>query len=137
MEIVCSKCNATYNIPDNKVPKQKFSTKCGKCDSQIVVDPTADRMPATVELPSPAQPITPPPISRGKQDRFKEYKVSYVVEGGCGTILLGASGIPIKKMEVAINEAAAEGWQVVFQVIENKRFLLFWTREAVIITFGR
>jgi len=68
---------------------------------------------------------------------YKEYKVEHIAEGGCGTVLLGASGIPTKKMEVTINELAAEGWQVVFQVIEKKRYLLFWTREAVIITFGR
>lgn len=68
---------------------------------------------------------------------YKEYKVVHIVEGGCGTILLGASGIPIKKMEVTLNELAAEGWQIVFQVIERKRFMLFWNREAVIVTLGR
>lgn len=68
---------------------------------------------------------------------YSEYKVDYIVEGGCGTILLGSSGMPIKKLEAAINKAATEGWQVVFQVIESKRFWLFWSREAVIITYGR
>lgn len=68
---------------------------------------------------------------------YKEYKVVHIVEGGCGTILLGASGIPIKKMEITLNELAAEGWQIVFQVIERKRFMLFWNREAVIVTLGR
>ena len=68
---------------------------------------------------------------------YKEYKVLSVVEGGLGTIFLGASGIPVKKMEAALNEVAADGWEVVFQVIEQKRFLLFWKREAVIITLGR
>ncbi|NGZ05768.1 MAG: DUF4177 domain-containing protein [Magnetococcales bacterium] len=69
--------------------------------------------------------------------RFKEYKVLHVVEGGCGTILLGASGLPLQKMEAELNRHATDGWQVVFQVIERKRFFLFWTREAVIITLGR
>lgn len=68
---------------------------------------------------------------------YKEYKVLHVVEGGLGTIFLGASGIPIKKMEVALNKEAADGWNVVFQIVEQKRFLLFWKREAVIITLGR
>ena len=68
---------------------------------------------------------------------YKEYKVVHIVEGGCGTILLGASGIPIKKMEVTLNELASQGWQVVFQVIEKKRFMLLWAREAVIVTLGR
>lgn len=68
---------------------------------------------------------------------FKEYKILHVVEGGLGTIFLGSSGIPIKKMEIALNNEAAEGWNVVFQIVEQKRFMLFWKREAVIITLGR
>ncbi len=68
---------------------------------------------------------------------FKEYKVIHIAEGGCGTILLGASGLPLKKVETVLNEQAADGWQVVFQVLENKRFWLFWTREAMIVTLGR
>lgn len=68
---------------------------------------------------------------------FKEYKVIHVVEGGLGTIFLGSSGIPIKKMEVALNKEAADGWNMVFQIVEQKRFMLFWKREAVIITLGR
>ncbi len=69
--------------------------------------------------------------------RYTEYKVIHIVEGGLGTIFLGASGVPIKKMEITLNKEAADGWQVVFQVIEQKRFLLFWKREAVIVTLGR
>jgi len=68
---------------------------------------------------------------------YKEYKVLHIVEGGLGTIFLGSSGVPIKKMEAALNENASSGWQLVFQVIEKKRFLLFWQREAVIITLGK
>ena len=68
---------------------------------------------------------------------YKEYKVIHVVEGGCGTIFLGSSGLPLKKLEAVLNENAAEKWEVVFQVIEKKRFLLFWSREAVVITLGR
>jgi hypothetical protein len=68
---------------------------------------------------------------------YKEFKVIHVVEGGLGTIFLGASGIPIKKMETQLNIHASEGWNHVFQVVEQKRFLLFWKREAVIVTFGR
>ncbi|NQY53112.1 MAG: DUF4177 domain-containing protein [Campylobacteraceae bacterium] len=68
---------------------------------------------------------------------YKEYKIIHIVEGGLGTILLGASGIPIKKMEIELNKEASEGWQVVFQIVEKKRFLLFWSREAIIITLGR
>ena len=68
---------------------------------------------------------------------FKEYKVIYITEGGCGTLLFGASGLPIQKLEAELNAHAADGWQLVFQTLENKRYLLFWKREAVIITLGR
>ena len=59
---------------------------------------------------------------------YTEYKVIHVMEGGLGTVFLGSSGLPLE---------AAEGWQVVFQVIEIRRFLLFWNRETVIVTLGR
>lgn len=68
---------------------------------------------------------------------YKEYKVEIVTEGGCGTLLVGSSGLPIKRLEATLNQAAAEGWELVFQVIEKKRFWLFWTRETVVITLGR
>lgn len=69
--------------------------------------------------------------------RYREYKVVHIAEGGCGTILLGASGLPLRKLEAELNALAADGWQVVFQVLEQKRYWLFWQREAVIVTLGR
>lgn len=71
------------------------------------------------------------------ESRYKEYKVVHIAEGGCGTLLLGSSGLPLKKVEAELNALAAQGWQVVFQVLEMKRFWLFWQREAVIVTLGR
>ena len=68
---------------------------------------------------------------------YKEYKVVHIAEGGCGTIFLGASGVPLKELGARLNEEAADGWQLVFQTLENKRYMLFWNREAVIVTLGR
>lgn len=137
MEIVCPKCNATYRIPDNKVPIRRFSKKCDNCDFKIIIDPTKNIASRDRNLLSPSIANASVPATIEKTAKFKEYKVIYIVEGGCGTIILGASGIPIKKMEVTLNEEAANGWQVVFQVVEQKRFLLFWKREAIIVTLGR
>ena len=75
--------------------------------------------------------------TRENEMAYSEYKVISVSEGALGTLFLGASGLPLKKMEIELNKQAAEGWQVVFQVIEAKRFWLFWTRETVVMTFGR
>ena len=69
--------------------------------------------------------------------KYSEYKLVHITEGGCGTILLGSSGLPIKKIEAELNKSASDGWQMVFMVIEQKRFWLFWSREAAIITLGK
>ncbi len=69
--------------------------------------------------------------------RFKEYKVIRVNENGCATVLLGASTLPTDILEKRLNEEARQGWQVVYMVVEQARFLLFWTRESVIVTLGR
>ena len=66
-----------------------------------------------------------------------EYEVIKVSEGGLGTLLFGASGFPVRKLRDTLNEHGAAGWRLVFQVIEIRRYMLFWKRETVIITFER
>ena len=67
----------------------------------------------------------------------KEYKVEIIKEGALGTILLGSSKLPLKKMEEVMNKYGENGWDVSFQLIEKHRMLFLWSREAVIITFSR
>ena len=76
-------------------------------------------------------------MTENQVGKYSEYKLVHITEGGCGTILLGSSGLPIKKIEAELNRSAADGWQMVFMVIEQKRFWLFWSREAAIITLGK
>ncbi len=70
-------------------------------------------------------------------DKNSEYKVIHVTEGGLGTVLLGESGLPMKTIEAELNRWAAEGWQFEFMAIEQRRFWLFWDREAAVITLAR
>ena len=67
----------------------------------------------------------------------KEYKVEIIKEGALGTIILGSSKLPLKKMENIMNKYGEDGWDVTFQLIEQHRMLFLWSREAVIITFSR
>ena len=67
----------------------------------------------------------------------KEFKIEIIKEGALGTILLGASSLPIKKMESVLNQYGQNGWDVSFQLIEQRRLFLFWQRESAIITFSR
>tara|TARA_Y100000389_G_scaffold154546_1_gene155076 strand:+ start:818 stop:1033 length:216 start_codon:yes stop_codon:yes gene_type:complete len=67
----------------------------------------------------------------------KEFKIEIIKEGALGTIFLGASSLPIKKMETVLNKYGQNGWDVSFQLIEQRRLFLFWQRESAIITFFR
>ncbi len=67
----------------------------------------------------------------------REYKVEVVTEGVLGSLFFGSSKLPIEKMEARMNELGRPGWDVTFMVIEKKRLLLFWEREAAVITFSR
>ena len=67
----------------------------------------------------------------------KQYKVEVIKEGALGTLFLGASRLPIEKMEEVMNEYGAKGWDVEFMLMENHRLWLFWSREAAVITFSR
>lgn len=68
---------------------------------------------------------------------YREYKVEIVTESGCSTLLFGASAFPAERLGHYLTEQAKDGWQLAFMVVETRRFLLFWAREAVIITLGR
>ena len=66
-----------------------------------------------------------------------EYKIEVIKESALSSLFLGASKMPVKKMEAVMNKYGQESWDVSFQVIEQHRLFLFWRREAVVITFVR
>ena len=41
------------------------------------------------------------------------------------------------KMEEVMNKYGEDGWDVEFQLVEKRRLLFLWSREAAIITFSR
>ena len=65
------------------------------------------------------------------------YQIDRISEGTFATILLGSSTINTNKMQDAINRRAAQGYRLVFQVIEKKRTLIFWKRESLILSYER
>jgi len=67
----------------------------------------------------------------------KMFKVEVVSEGGLGTVLLGASSLPVSKIEAVLNQYGYQGWDLSFMFVEQKRFLLFWKRETALITFSK
>ena len=67
----------------------------------------------------------------------KEYMVEIIKEGALWSILFGQGKLQFKKMVRVMNDYGEKGWNVTFQLIERRRFLFFWSREAAIITFTR
>ena len=55
----------------------------------------------------------------------KEYKVEVVKEGALGTIFLGSSKMPLKKMEEVMNKYGEDGWDVEFQLVEKEDYYFF------------
>lgn len=66
-----------------------------------------------------------------------KYKVVEVAESGLSVIFLGSSSIPLQKVEMELNKQGAEGWELAFQVVEKKRFLLFWSVDRLILSFRK
>lgn len=66
-----------------------------------------------------------------------QYKVVEVAESGLSVIFLGASSLPLEKVQMELNKMAAQGWSLAFQVMEKKRFMLFWNIDRIILTFHK
>jgi len=71
---------------------------------------------------------------RAKRTRYA-YKVDRLSEGVLSSVLLGSANIDERKLEDHINTRAAQGYRLVFQVLEQKRTLLLGKRESLILTF--
>lgn len=64
---------------------------------------------------------------------MKQYKVVVYQEGMLGTLLLGGSKVNPVKFSDFLNKNAQEGWSVVTMEKDNRRMLLFWSREAYVV----
>lgn len=68
---------------------------------------------------------------------MKEYKIVIYQESAFGSLLLWQSKIDPLKLTDFLNEHAKEGYRVVTMERENRRMLLFFSREAMVITLER
>lgn len=65
------------------------------------------------------------------------YQIDRISEGTISSIVFGSASISEKKLQDHINSRAVNGYRLVFQVIEQKRTLLFAKRESLLLTFER
>jgi predicted Zn finger-like uncharacterized protein len=76
MDIICRHCNATYTIPDHKLPPKKSAAKCKRCGNRIIIDPpVAGIQSNSVATPAPSAVQHATPVAqhdRQMMDAFPE-----------------------------------------------------------------
>ena len=124
-EFNCNQCGGSI-LADESV--QGKNIKCPHCDKLLTAPPRHVVKPFN---------MSSPPARQSASGHRKTFKVEVVQEGALGTLLVGSSKIPQAKLEEVLNRYGTLGWDLEFMVIEKRRLLLFWTREAVIITMSK
>lgn len=66
-----------------------------------------------------------------------EYKAIIYQEGILGSLILGQSKVDPVRFSKFLNINADEGWEVVTMEKDNRRMLLFWSREGYIVIMKR
>ncbi len=66
-----------------------------------------------------------------------EYKVIVYQEGMLGSLFLGQSKVNPIKFSEFLNINARKGWEVVTMEKDNRRMLLFFTREGYIVVMKK
>ena len=68
---------------------------------------------------------------------MKEYRVFLYTEGMLSSIFLNGGKVNPVRLTNALNDFAKDGWQVKTMERENRRTLLFFSREAFIFVLER
>lgn len=66
-----------------------------------------------------------------------EYKAIIYQEGILGSLILGQSKVDPVRFSKFLNINAEDGWEVVTMEKDNRRMLLFWSREGYIVIMKR
>ncbi len=132
MDVSCDKCQASFKISDEKVPKGKaFALKCPKCKEQIKVLPQAEKATAAgaATAPAPSQPPGQTLFDEASTDSYDAAERPFdFVEEGVETALI-CEGDPVyrKKIQAALE---ALGYRVTYpanarETLKQMRFHVF------------
>lgn len=69
--------------------------------------------------------------------QLKEYKVVLYREGMLGSLFLGSSKVDPERFSNFLNRNAEQGWRVVTMEREDRRMLLFFSRESFLVVMER
>lgn len=164
MDIICRHCNATYSIPDHKLPPKKSAAKCKRCGNRIIIDPPTAGIqsnPVATHAPSAVRHATPvAPHDRKMMDAFPEvadfapgnYAMSEILKpnrkGNFRTRLnklklkILAAVKPtldqlLKKDEMVLRVAAGTAYYPIEILFGNGIFTMLYNRYALVATDRR
>lgn len=162
IEFQCPECGAALQVPEEVIGQDVECPACHETfetvSAEEAVEQASDTGPQdeAASAPAPRRGKKKPKRIIRKQsepeqqtaassaitpaaapDRYSEYKVIKVPDSFFMAVVLGMSYVPADRIHQAIAEEVKRGWQVVFQLMEDRRFLFIFHRKAVIITFGR
>ncbi len=132
MDVSCDKCQASFKIPDEKVPKGKsFSLKCPKCKNKITVSSPSEQTSEAAAETAPA-PSESPALNMFDEASTDSYDADErpfdFVEEGVETALI-CEGDPVYrgKIEAALKSL---GYQVTYpanarEALKQMRFHVF------------
>jgi predicted Zn finger-like uncharacterized protein len=123
MKTECPYCHQEYTVRENQIGKK---VQCKVCEKDFKVH----------RIQTPELRI-PQPQSTKTKEGPRRYKVLVVKEGFWGSLFFGASKLPIRRMEQVLNTYSDQGFNLDFMLIETYRHLIFWTREAAVMTLSK
>ena len=105
MEIICEKCNARLNIPDDKIPRgQRASVSCPKCKNRLTLNTHSPRQ---NNLIPQAEEKTGPQISKADSDFGYEdidSSLDFFEEGVKLTLVMGIDVQQVEKLGRIVEE---------------------------------
>lgn len=104
MEIVCEKCKAKLNIPDEKIPKGKRTViSCPKCKNKLILEPPAqDPVKQVSEAPKEAE--APQPKARPVSEEEDVEDLGFFEEGVKLALVLENDPQEIEVVKAAVEE---------------------------------
>lgn len=66
-----------------------------------------------------------------------EYQILIYQESGISSLFLGGGKVDPIRFANLLNTHGEDGWEVVSIERENRRMLLFWTREAMVVVMKK
>jgi CheY-like chemotaxis protein/DNA-directed RNA polymerase subunit RPC12/RpoP len=104
MEVVCEKCKAKLNIPDEKIPKGKRTIiSCPKCKNKLILEPPGQR-PEEPVSEAPKEPEPPQPKARPGSEAEDVEDLGFFEEGVKLSLVLENDPQEIEAVKVAVEE---------------------------------